>query len=197
MNFKMIVRTVSATEAKNRFGAVVKSARDEVDVVLVENHGEPYAFILSPSEFQRLQNADNELRRRVRLQHFDEVMRVQAERNKDLTAEEADEMAIRAVREFRTRGSIDAGVETDAPAVMANEPEPVLVAISPADYEELQALRRAKLLREVRESLNRIQEAQLEVTRDLSEEAADALIEEIMAEDQRNHSRFMNTTTPS
>lgn len=193
----MTVRTVSATEAKNRFGAVVKSARDDVDVVVVENHGEPYAFILSPSEFQRLQDADNELRRRVRLEHFDEVMRAQAERNRDLSAEEADEMAVRAVREFRTRGFIEVDMETGAPAAIANQSESVLVAISPADYEELQVLRRAKLLREVRKSLNRIQEAQLEMTRDLSDEAADALIEEIMADDQRNHSRFTNAATAS
>jgi prevent-host-death family protein len=88
-------------------------------------------------------------------------------------------------------------VDQGETVVVESRREPLLVVISPADYEELQALRRANLLREVRESLNRIQDAQLEVTRDLSEEAADALIEEIMAEDQRNHSRFMNTTTPS
>lgn len=99
----MTTRTVSATEAKNRFGAIVKSARNDGDVVLIENHGEPYAFILSPSEFQRLQDADKELRRRLRLERLDEIMRVQAERNKDLTADEADEMAVRAVREYRER----------------------------------------------------------------------------------------------
>ena len=99
----MTTRTVSATEAKNRFGAIVKSARNDVDAVLIENHGEPYAFILSPSEFQRLQDADKELRRRLRLERLEEIMRVQAERNKDLTADEADEMAVRAVREYRER----------------------------------------------------------------------------------------------
>lgn len=97
----MVTRTVSATEAKNRFGAVVKSAREEVDVVMVENHGEPYAIILSPSEFQRLQASDDELRRRKRLDRLEEIMRVQAELNQDLTPEEADELAVRAVREYR------------------------------------------------------------------------------------------------
>jgi prevent-host-death family protein len=101
MDFKMTVRIVSATEAKNRFGAVVRSAREDVDVVLVENHGEPYAFILSPSEFQRLQDADVELRKRMRFDRLEEIMREQAERNRDLTPEEADELAIRAVQDFR------------------------------------------------------------------------------------------------
>jgi prevent-host-death family protein len=99
----VVTRTVSATEAKNRFGAVVKSAREEVDVVLVEYLGEPYAYILSPSEFQRLQDAEVELRKRMRLVRLEEIMREQAERNRDLTPEEADELAIRAVEEFRAR----------------------------------------------------------------------------------------------
>lgn len=95
----MTTRTVSATEAKNRFGAVVKSAREEVDVVLVENHGEPYAIILSPSEFQRLQASDHELRRRKRLDRLEEIMQVQAELNKDLTPEAAEELVQRAIEE--------------------------------------------------------------------------------------------------
>ena len=87
--------------------------------------------------------------------------------------------------------------EDGEPVVIENRREPVLIAISPADFAELESLRRAQLLREVRASLNRIQEEQLEVTRDLSDEAADALIEEIMAEDQRNHSRFTNAAIAS
>lgn len=101
MEAPMVTRTVSATEAKNRFGAVVKSAREADDVVLVENHGEPYVFMVPPAEFKRLQDADRELQRRNRLERLEEIMQRQAELNKDLSAEEADELAIRAVREYR------------------------------------------------------------------------------------------------
>jgi prevent-host-death family protein len=101
MNFKMIVRTVSATEAKNRFGAVVKSARDDVDVVLVENHGQSYIYLVAPDEFHRLQEADEELRKRKRRERLDEIMRVQAELNKDLTAETAEALVQRAIDEDR------------------------------------------------------------------------------------------------
>ncbi|MCA9859720.1 MAG: type II toxin-antitoxin system Phd/YefM family antitoxin [Thermomicrobiales bacterium] len=97
----MVNRTVSATEAKNRFGAVVKSAREEVDAVLVENHGEPYVFLVSPAEYQRLQESDNELRRRKRLEQLEEIMRIQAELNKDLTPEAAEELVQRAIEEDR------------------------------------------------------------------------------------------------
>ena len=97
----MGTRTVSATEAKNRFGAVVKSAREADDVVLVENHGEPYVFMLPPAEFKRLQDADRELQRKNRLERLEEIMQRQAELNQDLSAEAADELAVRAVREYR------------------------------------------------------------------------------------------------
>ncbi|HET9659081.1 MAG TPA: type II toxin-antitoxin system Phd/YefM family antitoxin [Thermomicrobiales bacterium] len=99
----MTVRIVSATEAKNRFGAVVKSAREEVDVVLVENHGQSYIYLVAPDEFQRLQEADAELRKRKRLERLDEIMRVQADLNKDLTAETAEALVQRAIDEDREK----------------------------------------------------------------------------------------------
>lgn len=74
--------------------------------------------------------------------------------------------------------------------IVENRREPMLVVISPSDFEEFQALRRAKRLQEARESLNRIQEIQREMTRGLSDDEADALIEEVMAEDRDRHSRF-------
>lgn len=99
----MTVRIVSATEAKNRFGAVVKSAREDVDVVLVENHGQSYVYLVSPDEFHRLQEADAELRKRKRLERLEEIMRIQAELNKDLTAEAAEALVQRAIDEDRAQ----------------------------------------------------------------------------------------------
>jgi prevent-host-death family protein len=81
--------------------------------------------------------------------------------------------------------------------VVESRREPLVVVISPSEYDEFQALRRAKLLRDVRESFNRIQETQREMTRNLSDDDADALIEEVMAEDRSRHSRFPSGTAPS
>lgn len=101
----MVTRTISATEAKNRFGALLKSVRDdEIDAVLVESHGEVSAVILSPEEFQKLQDDRKELQRKQWLEHFDVLVRQQAERNADLSADESEEMAIRAVRDYRRGG---------------------------------------------------------------------------------------------
>jgi prevent-host-death family protein len=68
--------------------------------------------------------------------------------------------------------------------VVESRREPILVAISPADYEEFQALQKAKRLQEAREALERIQERQWELTKDLSEAEADAIIERVMEEDR-------------
>lgn len=97
----MATRTVSATEAKNRFGAIVKSALESDEVILVENHGEPYVYMVPPGEFERLQEADKELQRRTRLERLESIMRRQAERNSDLSSDEAEALAVRAVREYR------------------------------------------------------------------------------------------------
>lgn len=97
----MATRTVSATEAKNRFGAIVKSALESDEVILVENHSEPYVYMVPPGEFERLQEADKELQRRTRLERLESIMRRQAERNSDLSSDEAEALAVRAVREYR------------------------------------------------------------------------------------------------
>jgi prevent-host-death family protein len=68
--------------------------------------------------------------------------------------------------------------------VVESRREPILVAISPADYEEFQALQKAKRLQEAREALQRIQERQWELTKHLSDAEADAIIERVMEEDR-------------
>lgn len=81
--------------------------------------------------------------------------------------------------------------------VVENRREPMLVVIPPTDFEEYQTLRREKILREVRESLIRIQDVQLELTRGLSEEDADALIDQVMAEDRADRNRAMSASPSS
>lgn len=79
---------------------------------------------------------------------------------------------------------VRAVAEEGESVIVENRRDPILVAISPADYDELQALRRAQLLREARETFREIQEMQWERTKDLSEAEADAIIERLMEEDR-------------
>ncbi|MCL4869856.1 MAG: type II toxin-antitoxin system prevent-host-death family antitoxin [Anaerolineae bacterium] len=51
----MITKTVSATEAKNRFGAVLREIKRSGGPIVVQRDGEPVAIILSVTEYQTLQ----------------------------------------------------------------------------------------------------------------------------------------------
>ncbi len=88
-----MVRTISATEAKVNFGSVLRSVQEKDDVVIVENHGRPTAAIISIEEYQSLQaisERDREARALERLRVLQEQI---AERNRDLTSDEADAIA--------------------------------------------------------------------------------------------------------
>ena len=97
----MSTKVVSATEAKNRLGSYLKAAAQHGDAIVIESRNEPAAVLVSYSEYQLLLKAQEELAENAFLDRFDRIMAEQAERNRDLTPEEADEMAIRAVRESR------------------------------------------------------------------------------------------------
>jgi prevent-host-death family protein len=88
-----MVRTISATEAKVNFGSVLRLVQEKDGVVIVENHGRPTAAIISIDEYQTLQ-ASAERDRQVRALERLRVLQEQiAERNRDLTSDEADAIA--------------------------------------------------------------------------------------------------------
>lgn len=97
----MGTRTVSATEAKSRLGAYLKMASEDGDAVIVENHREPSAVIISFEEYQRLRNAQTTLDRQRRLAELDRIIEIQAQRNRDLTEETADALIQRYLAEDR------------------------------------------------------------------------------------------------
>jgi|SRR5690242_4390350 prevent-host-death family protein len=99
----MSTKVISATEAKNRLGSYLRAATEHGDAVVIESRNEPAAVLISYSEYQLLRRAQEELAENEFLNKFDRLMAEQAERNRDLTPEEADEMAIRAVEESRAR----------------------------------------------------------------------------------------------
>lgn len=93
------VRNVSSNDAKQHWGAMMKAV-NEGEEVIVESHGKPKAVVISPEAFEELRQAREKARREeilVWLQDFEER---QLERNKDLTQEEADELANRAAHEM-------------------------------------------------------------------------------------------------
>ena len=99
----MSAKVVSATEAKNRLGSYLKAAAENGDSVVIESRNEPIAVLISYKDYQLLLRAQETLVEQEFLSRFDQVMAEQAERNRDLTPEEADYMAIHAVQESRAR----------------------------------------------------------------------------------------------
>ena len=101
-------KAVSATEAKNRFGSLLGWVAEQGDEVIVERQGRPQAVIMSIGEYEKIQ----ELRERQRRDEALATMRrlrqqIQA-RNRDLTPDEADEIAERFSRDV-VEGLIEKG----------------------------------------------------------------------------------------
>jgi prevent-host-death family protein len=88
-------REVSATEAKNRLGALLSWVTEENDEVIIEHQGKPRAVIISISEYEKVK-AEREQKRRAealaRIQRLREEISV---RNRDMTPEQVEEFANR------------------------------------------------------------------------------------------------------
>jgi prevent-host-death family protein len=92
-------RTVSASEAKARFGSIADWAVDANDDVIVESHGQPKVAIVPYDEYQRINQLREEARRRDALARLRDLRESVRSRNRDLTEEEADALARRFARE--------------------------------------------------------------------------------------------------
>jgi prevent-host-death family protein len=93
-------KTVSANEAKNRLGSYLAYVSEQDDEVIVERHGKPKAVIMSINAYEDVQTLREEKRRADILGRLRELEARQRERNKDLTEEQANELAVRFSREM-------------------------------------------------------------------------------------------------
>lgn len=97
------MKTISALEAKDRLETFIgEVSRGEEDVV-IEDHGEPTAVLISYQMYRELREAQDRQRRR---EAIDELWRLREEvraRNQDLTEEEADAIADEIADEAMTR----------------------------------------------------------------------------------------------
>lgn len=92
-------RTVSSNDAKQHWGAMIKAANSG-EAVIVESHGKPKAVVISPEAFEEYQTALENQRRAELVKQLEELQLRQAERNKDLTDEQVEEIAVRVGREI-------------------------------------------------------------------------------------------------
>jgi prevent-host-death family protein len=95
-----MVKTISATQAKNQFGALVESIKDGEGDVIVVNRGEPAVAIIPVSRYEDLARFDRDERHR---QAAATLRRLRAEiqvQNPDMTEELANEISNRAANDI-------------------------------------------------------------------------------------------------
>ena len=113
-------KAVSATEAKNRLGALMAWAVEHRDDVIVEAQGKPRAVIMSFADYEVVQALREQARRQAALERLRALRARVSARNQDLTEEQAmalaDQMTREAidslVRQGKVRFANDARAET-------------------------------------------------------------------------------------
>ena len=95
-------KTISASEAKNRFGAVVDWAVQSQDDVIVESRGDPKVVIISYESYQEVERLRKDAQRQAALARLERLRDEVRARNQDLTSEEADALIDRFSSEVAT-----------------------------------------------------------------------------------------------
>ena len=88
-------RSVSATEAKTRFGAIVEWASEHGDDIIVESRGRPKVVIIPYKEYQNVVEFREQTWRREALGRLERLREAVSQRNRDLTEEQALALADR------------------------------------------------------------------------------------------------------
>jgi prevent-host-death family protein len=84
---------VSATEAKNKFGAILKHLESTDEDVIIENRGVPTAVVVSIDRFREIEEIEERAKRQRALEEFRKLRAEIARQNEDLSTEEAQEFA--------------------------------------------------------------------------------------------------------
>lgn len=92
-------RTVSSNEAKQHWGSMMDAASSG-ETVIVQSHGKPKTVMISFEEYQEVEKLREKQRRAEALEGLRRLQAAQRERNKDLTPEQAEELANRFAHEF-------------------------------------------------------------------------------------------------
>jgi prevent-host-death family protein len=92
-------KTVTATEAKNKLGSIMAWVVNNQDEVIIENRGNPHVVLVPYDEYDKLKGLREQVRRAEAWARLQQVAQEVQGKNRDLTSEEADELADRFVRE--------------------------------------------------------------------------------------------------
>ena len=100
----MLVKRISAKEARNGFSDLLGLVYYTKEAVIVEKRGRPFAVIINPEDYERLLKE-----REARFAVFDEIRA----RNPDVTSQEAETDAAREIAAVRRERNIAERAEGD------------------------------------------------------------------------------------
>ena len=92
-------KTVSASEAKTKFGSIVDWSLTYNDDVIVESYGKPRVVIMSFAEYQKVLDLREQARRREALAQMESLREQVRARNQDLDEAQAEALADRFTRD--------------------------------------------------------------------------------------------------
>jgi prevent-host-death family protein len=101
-----MTKTVTATEAKNRLGALMSEVIDSNDAVLIELRGRPKIALVSVDRLRQFEELERKERHRRALENLERLSQRIAEDHErrnipELTEEEAMDLAVEVIREVR------------------------------------------------------------------------------------------------
>src|SRR3954453_21911872 len=91
--FSPMPKSVTSSEAKSRFGELVKWTTENQDTVIVKLYGEPAAVIMSYREYEEVEKIRKREQKRKALEALDALRKEAARQNTDLSAEGAYRLA--------------------------------------------------------------------------------------------------------
>ena len=100
----MLVKRISAKEARNGFSDLLGLVYYSKEAVIVEKRGRPFAVIINPEDYEKLLKE-----REARFAVFDEIRA----RNPDVTPQEAEADAAREIAALRREREVAERAEGD------------------------------------------------------------------------------------
>jgi prevent-host-death family protein len=86
-------KTISSSEARSRFGELIKWTTENQEQVIVKLYGEPVAVIMSYREYEEVEKLRKREQKRKALEALDALRQEARRQNPDLGAEEAYRLA--------------------------------------------------------------------------------------------------------
>ena len=99
-----MAKRVTATEAKNRLGALMEYINDNNDDVIVESRGEPRAVIITFPEYQQLEACREKARREELWKQMEALRKRVGEQLQDLSSDDVQRIAEEVADDAIARG---------------------------------------------------------------------------------------------